>query len=234
MKDYEAIANSPALWMFAASVFIVIAVQAVRFYTLARQNASEGVVTRQELRTAMRVGAFSAVGPSLAVAVVALSLIPIFGTPVVLMRIGMVGSVPYELASANAAAETIGTPLGSDAFNAVSFATVFFIMALGAGIWMLQVTFATSYMGKASDKLAQWKPWIMSALTGGALLGAFAYLTVSQAKGGLNNILVILGSGLTMLLLLVGADKFNKPRIKEWALGIAMIAGLIVAAIVGN
>lgn len=220
--------------MFAFAIFVVIGIQALRFYNLAKANAAEGHATKKEMTTALRVGAISAVGPSIAVAIVALSLIPIFGTPVVLMRIGMVGSVPYEVAAANASAEAMGMPLGGSDFTAVAFATVFFTMAMGAAVWMLQVIFLTSSLGKASDRISTWRPWVMSALTGGALLGAFGYLTINQAKGGSDNITVILASGIAMAFLLFVAEKYKKPRVKEWALGIAMVVGLIVAGFIAN
>lgn len=232
--DYRDIANSPALWIFAFAVFVVVGIQALRFYSLAKANAAEGHATKKEMATALRVGAISAVGPSIAVAIVALSLIPIFGTPVVLMRIGMVGSVPYEVAAANASAEAMGVPLGGPDFTSVAFATVFFTMAMGAAVWMLQVIFLTSSLGRASDRISTWRPWVMSALTGGALLGAFGYLTINQAKGGAGNIAVIFASGIAMAILLFLAERYQKPRIKEWALGIAMVVGLIVAGFIAN
>ena len=37
-----------------------------------------------------------------------------------------------------------------------------------------------------------------------------------------------------MLFLLLFAEKRNVPRLKEWALGIAMVVGLIATAIVAN
>lgn len=234
LEDYTTYANSPILWAFALSVFAVIAVQAWKFYSLARQAAREGVVTKDELKVAMRVGGVSAIGPSIAVAIVALSLIPVFGTPVVMMRIGMVGSVPYELAAASAAAEAVGSPLGTESFDGVAFATVFFAMAAGAGIWMLQVVLATSSMGKAVDKLSSWKPWVLSALTGGALLGAFGFFTINQAKGGTNNIIVLLTAAITMGIVLFVAQRMGSRQLREWALGIAMLAGLVAAGFVAN
>lgn len=234
MNEYMDVAQSPALWIFAAAIFLLIIFQAVRFYSLARANAREGHATAEEMGTAMRVGAISAIGPSVAVAIVALSLIPIFGTPAVLMRIGMIGSVPYEVAAANASAESLGVTLGGEGFDSKAFALTFFTMALGASIWMAQVVLATSSMGKLSEKIATWKPWAMAALTGGALMGAFAYLAVSQAKGGTGNIIVLLASAFAMVVVLVSAERFKLPRLREWALGIAMVFALIVAGFIAN
>ena len=108
MNNYMDIAQSPVLWLLVFSIMIVIVFQAIRFYRLAKLNADEGYATRAEMKKAMKVGAIASFGPSVAVAIVALSFIPIFGTPVTLMRIGMIGSVQYEVAAATAASESLG------------------------------------------------------------------------------------------------------------------------------
>ncbi|MEX3517745.1 DUF5058 family protein [Corynebacterium camporealensis] len=234
MNDYMEVAQSPILWLMAFGVMAVVVFQAVLFFRLARRNAKEGYATNQEMMKAMRVGSISAIGPSIAVAIVALSLIPIFGTPVVLMRIGMVGAVAYEVATANATSETLGVPLGGDGFDGTAFATVFFVMALGAGVWMLQVIFATSSMGKASEAISNWRPWATTALTSGALMGAFGYLIVNNAAVSMTHFWVLVSSALSMALFLLLAKWFKLHWLKEWALGFSMIIALVVAGILVN
>lgn len=231
MNNYMDLAQSPVLWLLAFSVMSVIVFQAIRFYRLAKLNAEEGYATRAEMKTAMKVGAIASFGPSVAVAIVALSLIPIFGTPVTLMRIGMIGSVQYEVAAATAASESLGVPLGGEGFTDVAFALVFFTMALGAAVWMLQVLLFTPSMGKLQKRISEWRPWVMTAVTGGALIGAFGYLTMNQAPGGVINIVVMTAAGLSMALLQILANKYKKSWLKEWSLGIAMLMGLFSAAI---
>ncbi|MEB4615865.1 DUF5058 family protein [Leucobacter sp. M11] len=231
MTDFTQYANSPALWFLAAAVFAVIIVQAVLFYRFAREVSASEAIPRSELVVAMRAGAISAIGPSLAVAIVAIGLIPVFGTPAVLMRIGMVGSVPYELAAANAASGALGVELGGEGYDGVAFATVFFTMAVGAAVWMLSVLIGTKSMGTLSAKVQAWNPWVMQTVPGAALIAAFSYLVLNSAKANLLNIAVIVVSGLVMALLLVVAERKQLARLREWALGIAMLAGLFVAAV---
>lgn len=228
--DYHVISQSPALWMFAFAIMAVICFQAVLFFKLVRDNARNGYATPNELRTAMRAGAISAIGPSFAVTIVALSLIPVFGTPVVLMRIGMVGSVPYELASANAAANSMGTPLGSESFDARSFATVLLVMVFGVGIWMIQIILFTSSMGKFSARIENWRPWATTGLTSGALLGTFGNLTITQSAGGRENMIVMLSAAGCMLALGGLAQWKQINWLKEWALGLSMLFALVVAS----
>jgi len=229
--DYLEYANSPAMWVFAAAIFAVVIVQAVIFYRYAKSVSAEAELTSGDQRRALRIGAVSAIGPSIAVAIVAIGLLPVFGTPATLMRIGMVGSVPYELAAANIASQSIGVELGGPGFDGTAFAAVFFTMALGAGVWMAVVLFGAKSMGTLSTKVRAWKPWVMNVVPGAALIGAFSYLTMSQASGGFVSVLVLLGSGAAMALLLLAAKRWGKGWIREWALGLSMVTGLVVAMV---
>lgn len=232
MKDFTHYANSPVLWLLAAAVFAVIILQAILFFRFARKVSASESIPRSDLVIAMRAGAISAIGPSLAVAIVAIGLIPVFGTPAVLMRIGMVGSVPYELAAANAAVGSMGVELGGEGYDGVAFATVFFTMAAGAGVWMLSVLISTKSMGTLSAKIQAWNPWVMNTVPGAALIAAFSYLTLNSARVSPTNVIVMLAAAATMAVLLVVADRKKLGRLREWALGIAMLAGLFVAAVI--
>lgn len=227
--DYLSYANSPALWVFAAAIFIVVVFQAIIFARFSRDVAAEEGLSRSDIKVAMRVGAFSAIGPSVAVAIVAIGLIPVFGTPAALMRIGMVGSVQYELVAASVASSAMGVELGGKGFDGTAFAAVFFTMALGAGIWMLIVLVGTKTMGTLHTRVQAWNPWVMNVVPGAALIGAFAYLTVGEATGGITNLLVMLGSGLAMVVLLAAAHRYKNAKMQEWALSLSMLAGLIIA-----
>lgn len=59
---------------------------------------------RAEVNKAFRVGAISAIGPSLAVVLIAVAMLPLFGAPTVLVRIRLIGSARTELAPAVAVA----------------------------------------------------------------------------------------------------------------------------------
>lgn len=231
MNNFEQYANMPILWLLAAGVFLVIIVQAVLFFRFAKSVAAEERLSSGDMRIAMRAGAISAIGPSLAVAIVAIGLIPVFGTPTVLMRIGMVGSVPYELAAANAAAGSLGVELGGPGYDGTAFATVLFTMTCGAAVWMISVLLGTKSMGVLSTRVSAWKPWVMNTVPTAALLAAFSYLTLNQAKAGWENIVVTIASAAAMVLVLIIAQRRNSSRLREWALGIAMTVGILVAMI---
>lgn len=228
--ELDAIQNSPVLWVFVIAVFAIVIIQALIFTRISRKASTEVGLDRSDVTKAVRTGAISAIGPSLAIAFVAIGLIAIFGAPATLMRIGLVGSVPYELAAAGIASSTLGVELGGEGFDGTAWATVFLTMALGAGVWMLFVILFTKSMGTISEKAKRWNPLVMAVVPIAAMVGAFGYFGLNQVRGGGIPLVVFLSSAVTMGLLLAIAHWTKKSWIKEWALGISMAVGIAVAA----
>ena len=135
--DILSVANLPVLWICALGVFAVIVVQTVIYVRAARVAAPAAGVSPAELRTSFRAGAVSAIGPSLAVALVAVALLTVFGAPAVLVRIGLIGSVSFETGAASIAAGTMGADLGGPTYTQGVFAVAFMAMSLGGAMWML-------------------------------------------------------------------------------------------------
>ena len=100
------------LWLSALAVFAVIILQTVIYMRAASRAGPAVGFTRQDLRESFRAGGVAAIGPSLAVVIVAIALLPLFGAPAVLVRIGLVGSAATETSSANLAAGTMDAALG--------------------------------------------------------------------------------------------------------------------------
>jgi len=84
-------ANSFPLWIIAALVISVVVFQAIVFIRLASRTASSVGMTTLEVRSAIRTGAISSLGPSFAIVIVAISLMTLIGDPVTLIRIGIIG-----------------------------------------------------------------------------------------------------------------------------------------------
>ena len=87
--DILSVANLPVLWICALGVFAVIVVQTVIYVRAARVAAPAAGVSPAELRTSFRAGAVSAIGPSLAVALVAVALLTVFGGAVAIAGVVM-------------------------------------------------------------------------------------------------------------------------------------------------
>jgi hypothetical protein len=227
--DIWAVANHPVLWIFALGVFAVIFVQSFIYIKAARKAGPDVGVQREDLTRAFRSGAVASIGPSLAVVIVAIALLALFGTPAVLVRIGLIGSAATETASAQIAATTMGTTLGGEGYNQQVFAVAFAAMSISGGAWMLATVILTPLLKRGGAKLSVVNPLMMALIPGAALLGAFSVLTISEVPKSWIHAVTVVVSALVMAGLLVVARRYHVHWLKEWALGISILAALAVA-----
>lgn len=227
--DIWAIANIPILWIFAIGVFVVIFVQTFLYMRAAKSAAPEIEMPQKEIRESYRAGAIASIGPSLAVVLVAIALLALFGTPAVLVRIGLIGSAATETASAGIAAASMGAELGGASYTQQVFAVAFMAMSLSGGMWMLATLILTPLLKKGSTTLQKRNPAVMALIPSAALLGAFSMLAVVETgKSSIHLILVLASAGIMGLCLLV-AKLLNARWLKEWALGFAILISLVLA-----
>lgn len=227
--DVGAIAQSPILWVFALAVFAVIFVQSFMYIRAARTAGPAVGMDRRELNRAFRSGAIASIGPSLAVVIVAIALLALFGTPAVLVRIGLIGSAATETASAGIAATTMGAALGGEGYNQQVFVVAFAAMSISGGAWMLATLILTPLLKRGGHKLSQVNPAAMALIPGAALLGAFSMLTLSELPKSSVHVVTVAVSALVMAGLLFVARKLHANWIKEWALGISILVALAAA-----
>ncbi|MDI3331591.1 MAG: DUF5058 family protein [Micrococcus sp.] len=224
-----AVANTPVLWICALGVFLVIAVQSVIYIKAARKAAPAAGMSPQELRTSFRSGAVAAIGPSLAVVLVAIALLALFGTPAVLVRIGLIGSVSYETAAASIAAGTTGAELGGPTYTPEVFAIVFFAMSMGGAMWMVATLILTPLLQRGEHRMAKVNPALMTVVPAAALLGAFISLGLAEVPKSTVHVLTLLTSAVVMGVCLLIARLPGMRWLREWGLGMAILLGLTVA-----
>ena len=227
--DILAIANLPILWIFAVGVFAAIILQTVVYVRAARIAAPAAGISSAELKTSFRAGAVAAIGPSLAVVLVSVALLSLFGTPAVLVRVGLVGSAATETASASIAATTMGASLGDASYTQSVFAVAFMAMSLSGAMWMIATLVLTPLLRRGDSRLRSVNPALMAIIPAAALLGAFASLGIGELGKTPVHILTVLASAAVMGICLVVAHRFNLAWLREWGLGFSIVIGLIVA-----
>lgn len=224
-----AVANMPVLWACALGVFAVIILQSLIYIRAARKAAPAAGITEAELKTAFRSGAVAAIGPSLAVVLVAIALLALFGTPAVLVRIGLIGSAAYETGAANIAATTMEAALGGSGYTQQVFAVAFFAMSVGGAMWMLVTLIATPLLKRGEHRLAKVNPMIMTVVPAAALLAAFISIGIGEIPKSGAHLLTLLTGGAVMGLCVFLAKRLDRAWLREWGLGFAILAGLAVA-----
>ncbi|WP_163970247.1 DUF5058 family protein [Oceanobacillus halotolerans] len=228
MGDVLQIANSAPFWIIAFIVVGIVMFQAIIFLRIAKKSAPDVGMTQNEVKTAIRTGFISSIGPSFAIAIVLVSLIALLGSPLTLMRIGIIGSAATESGAATIGADAFGTELGGDDFSAQALAAVVWTMCLGGMGWLLFTALFTKRLGKTQKKIEKTNPKAMTVISSAAMLGAFGYLASEQMISSVNHTIAGAIALAAMVIIMIIADKQKIAWLKEWALGISMALGMTI------
>jgi len=226
--DIWAVAQSPIVWICALAVFVIVLVQSLIYMRAARHAGEDVGVSKKDLNRGFRSGAVASIGPSLAVVLVAIALLTLFGTPAVLLRIGLVGSAATETASAQIAADTMGASLGGAGWTQQVFVVAFFAMTISGAAWMITTLIMTPILKRGGTKLSEVNPTAMAIIPGAALIAAFMALSITELPKSPIHVIAVVVSAATMTVLLFIAERFKQGWLKEWALGLGIIVSLVV------
>jgi hypothetical protein len=232
MENAMRLASSYPVWGFASIIIGIVVFQAIIFMRLATRTSQSVGMSGTEVKSALKVGAINAIGPAMASLIIAMSLITFLGEPLTFMRSVVIGSSATEAAGANLAATAFGTELGSDTFNEQAYTTVVWTLCLGGLGWLLVTVFFTKSLGKAQEKVSNKsgskRGSLMAIISSAAMLGVFGNFVSGELLKGVTNSAVIITSALSMFILLLLANKFKKNWLKEWSLGLSILAALSV------
>ena len=230
MEEVMKLANSFPLWIIAALVIATVIFQAVIFIRIASKAAPSVGMTGKEVKSAIRTGAISSLGPSFAIVIVAISLITFLGNPVTMMRIGIVGSAPVETVGASLGAQAAGSELGSSNFTELAFTNAIWVMCLGGMGWLLFTALFTKSLGKVQGKLAgkSNNVQLLGIVSTAAMIGAFAYFGSGQMIKGINETVVFLAAFLIMPVIMWASTKFKASWLREWSLGLVILVGISI------
>jgi hypothetical protein len=125
------------MWIACSFIVVSVVLQAVVFMKKAYGAGTEMGLEKKQMRSALRSGAISSIGPAFAIVIAMISLIVSVGSPFAWMRLSVIGSVPFELMAAQTGASALGLTLGGEGYNAVAFANSVWTCTLGASGWLI-------------------------------------------------------------------------------------------------
>ena len=229
--DWKAIANAPWIWVAGFVQAAIGVFQAWYFFKLAtRLMEKHGGYHRKDVLAIIRGAVITAIGPIMAEIFVMMALIIAISPGYTFQREGVgVGSVFTELVQVSNAAIGAGQEFGQPSFDLTGFAAAMVVVNVSCIGWSLGAAFFTRYLGRTRDKISGGDPRLLAVISVASTLGIFGYYAASEMKkGGGRPAAVIAGALLSMLLFKL-ADWLKVPRLKEWALGIAMFGGMYIA-----
>lgn len=231
--DYLKVANSNGMWIACSMIIFIVIFQALIFMKNAYKTGLKIGLTKEQMKSSIRSGAISTIGPSIAVVVAMISLIVSLGAPFAWMRLSVIGSIPFELMAAETGAIAMGSSLGSASYDVSAFANSVWTCTLGASGWLIICALFTDKFDVLRKKVVGGNEAMLPVLSISAMIGAFAYFGAPYLAGsGMASTSAFLSGGVVMVLVNYIADKIKMPNLKEWALGIAMFAGMSVAVMV--
>ena len=232
--DWKVAANEPWIWICGAIICAIALFQCTFFMVRALKIMSRSGLGRKEIGGIVRAATITSLGPIMAEIFVMIGLVIALSAGFAWQREGAaVGSVATELVQASNAAAGAGQEFGGKNFDMTGFANVVFVMNVSCIGWLIVAGLFTRYLGVARQKIAGGDSHWLSILTICATLGAFGYWTstnlikMTDPKGVPFGVATIAG-GLLSIFFFKLADWIKMPRLKEWALGIAMFGGMII------
>jgi len=229
--DWKMIANEPWLWICGFVQAAIGVFQAGYFFRLAtRLLAKHGGYGPKQIRSIVRGAVITAIGPVLAEILVMMALIIAISPAYCWQREGVgVGSVFTEVVLISDAAIGVGQEFGQPSFDIVGFSAAIVVVNVSCILASLGAAFSTPWLGRARDKLSGGDPRLLAVIGVCSSLGIFGYFATNEMKrGGGREVAVIAGAILSMFLFKL-SDWLRLPRLKEWALGIAMFGGMFIA-----
>lgn len=231
MKNYLVIANEPMIWILSSITVAIMITQVILFRRAALKLAVEMEMPKETTDKAFRTGLISAIGPALGVFIVIVGVIGSIGAPMAWLRTSVIGSAGTELYGANIGAQVAGTTLGAADYGMDAMALSWLSMALNGMGWMLFVGFFTPTLDKLQVKMSGGDSAWLGAFSLASCIGMFGFLTHGQITGGIGPGSAAVGGAIAMALMdKVFTKRFSK--LKEFSLGIAMIAGIVFAIII--
>lgn len=230
--DFQAMINSPILWVLSSLMVIASVGQSLVFLRTSIQEAERIGIERQRYRAGMRSAVITAIGPSFSPVITLLSMVAVIGGPTTWMRLCDVGAARTELAVVAIAAGEAGAEVGAASFGATAFSYSLWAMALNNLGWLVVVLLLTHKMsGIVVAMNEKFDPKWVKLMMGGTTLGLFAYLLANQLVGktGVKWAAAVI-SGAAMLILNTTCKKHQ--RIVELSLGISMLVGMFATQLI--
>lgn len=223
------------LWVFTGLLIGLVVLQAIIFLRAAlRFNKKNKLVSKEEIKSAVRTGTISVFGPAVSNIVVALSLIAMVGAAVTFMRCGVIGSPAWELFMANISAQTAGVSFGTPEFTQSVFVLCIFGMALASAPYFITTIIALKPLDMAvakSKSHAVGKESFIPYFGNAAMIALLGYLIIDYLASPLHLLAIVVAS-VVCYLLIAAVAKTGKKWIGDWNMAISMAVGMAAAQIV--
>ena len=228
--EYLKTANHLLVWIGCIPGVALVLIQAFMFLKRTWETGPKIGVPVEKMKEAAKASLIASIGPSIVVLSGMFSLLASIGGPLSWMRLAYIGSVMYELPTAERAAMFCGCALGTDNMTQDAFATAAWMMG-----WIIVSALFTDKMEMLRDKIAGGSMDSIQALTAGGGIGGFAYMVAQRCipfNPMSSNLWAVVASAVFTLWLNTYMKKNPTAKwAQQFGMTISMFFGMAVGAI---
>lgn len=226
--SFNEIANSTLLWVCVSVGLIIVAALTLFYLVKCYRSALEMGVDRKVLKDVVRSTVSFSIIPSIAIVAGLVTLTVVIGLPYAWFRLSVIGSVAYEVMSANMALNALGMTSTADA-DGYAFGLMAFAMCSGITLSLIfnvffnkKIHLGTLNMGGGDQK---WSA-VAQTVFMSALLVA---LIVPMIFGGLPSLLTFVSSALIAVIVAVIARKTGAKWLNDFVLVFSMTGAMVLS-----
>lgn len=222
--SFKEIAGSGLIWTLVIIGIILVAVITMYYYIVCYRHALKVGVPKEKLKAVVKSSITFSIVPSIAIVAGLASLAVVIGLPYSWFRLSVLGSVTYEIMSANLALSTLGLDVNSA--NAEAFGLMAWAMCIGITVTMVFNIFLCKKMHLGTIKLGE-KDQRWGALSQSVFMTALmSALVVPLIFGGMVSLLTFASSIVIALVINTVAAKTGASWLSEFVLAFSLIGAM--------
>lgn len=222
--SFKEVANSGVLWACVIVGIIIVVGLTVFYFRLCYKKAIEMGVDKKTLKSVIKSSVTFSIVPSIAVVAGLVTLAVVIGLPYGWFRLTVIGSVSYELMSANMALNALD--LNVETANAYAFSLMAWSMCLGMTLSIIFNLFFNKKIHMGTMKLGKGdKKW--SAVSQNVfMLALMCALLVPMIFAGGANLLTFITSAVIAVIISMIAKSTKAKWLNDFVLVFSMIGAM--------
>ena len=222
--SFKDVANSRLLWISVAAGLVVVVILTLYYLRVCWKKALEMGVDKEKLKTVVKSSVLFSIVPSVAVVAGLITLVVVIGLHYGWFRLSVIGSVSYELMSANMALTALN--LDVEKADAYAFSLMAWSMCMGMTIPLIfnlvynkKIHVGTMKLGKGDKK------WSIVAQNT-FMLALVCALVVPLIFAGAIDLLTFFTSAAIAVGLTLLARKFKLKWLHDFVLVISLVGAM--------
>ena len=222
--SFKEVANSNPLWIAVVIGLLIVVVLTLVYLRICWKKSLEMGVDKKKLKAVVKSSVMFSIVPSIAIVAGLITLVVVIGLPYGWFRLSVIGSVSYELMSANMALNALN--LNVESADAYTFGLMAWSMCLGMTIPLIfnlffnkKIHMGTLQLGKGDKK---WSAVAQNTF----MLALVCALVVPLIFAGLVDLLTFFTSAAIAVVLTLLARRFHLKWLHDFVLVFSLVGAM--------